>query len=279
MWRICCWRARSAGGARSRSGRRSARAADASSGNCLRRACCCRWRARWPGRCSASWGFAHCSASIPPTFRASDEEGSLVVVDWRVLAFTILAAAVTGILFGLIPALQTSRPDLSATLKESGGRSGTGLRHNKARTVLVVTEVALAVVLLVGSALLIRTSIALGAVKPGFDAGKRAHHAHVDQRAAIHEVGGSGPDAARGRRATARCSGSADRECRMLRATGRRLWAAVHRDGASAHGRPVSRRRRTGKRSRPAISRCSRSRCCADAPSPIAMTAGRLRWW
>ena len=55
----------------------------------------------------------------------------------------------TGVLFGLIPALQTSCPDLSATLKESGGRSGTGLRHNKLRTILVVTEVAMAVVLLV----------------------------------------------------------------------------------------------------------------------------------
>lgn len=99
-------------------------------------------------------------------------EGALVGLDWRVLAFTILAAAVTGILFGLIPALQSSRPDLSTTLKESGGRGGTGFRHNKARTILVVGEVALAVVLLVGSALLIRTSLALGAVRPGFDAGE-----------------------------------------------------------------------------------------------------------
>jgi predicted permease len=106
------------------------------------------------------------TANLPRVGR----EGSLVIVDWRVLAFTILAAAVTGILFGLIPALQASRPDLNAALKESGGRSGTGLRHNKARTLLVVTEVALAVVLLVGSALLIRTSMALGVVKPGFDA-------------------------------------------------------------------------------------------------------------
>jgi predicted permease len=97
-------------------------------------------------------------------------EGALVAVDWRVLAFTILIAAVTGILFGLIPALHSSRPDLSATLKESGGRSGSGFRQNKARTLLVVTEVALAVVLLVGSALLIRTSMALAAVKPGFEA-------------------------------------------------------------------------------------------------------------
>ncbi len=65
--------------------------------------------------------------------------------------------------------MQSSRPDLSATLKESSGRSGTGLRHNKARTLLVLTEVALAVVLLVGSALLIRTSLALSAVNPGFE--------------------------------------------------------------------------------------------------------------
>jgi predicted permease len=65
--------------------------------------------------------------------------------------------------------LQTSRPDLSATLKESSGRSGTGLRQNKARTLLVVSEVSLAVVLLVGAALLIRTSVALAAVNPGFN--------------------------------------------------------------------------------------------------------------
>jgi putative ABC transport system permease protein len=105
------------------------------------------------------------TANLPRVGR----DGSLVTADWRVLAFTILVAMLTGILFGLIPALQSSRPDLSSTLKESAGRGGTGFRHNKARTVLVVTEVALAVVLLVGSVLLIRTSLALGAVKPGFD--------------------------------------------------------------------------------------------------------------
>src|SRR5262249_36934298 len=75
----------------------------------------------------------------------------------------------TGVLFGLIPAIQASRVDLSSTLKESAGRSGTGFRQNKARAILVVTEVALALVLLVGSGLLIRTSLALGAVDPGFD--------------------------------------------------------------------------------------------------------------
>ena len=59
---------------------------------------------------------------------------------------------------------------MSSALKESSGRSGTGFRQNKARTLLVVSEIALAVVLVVGAALLIRTSIALASVKPGFDA-------------------------------------------------------------------------------------------------------------
>jgi hypothetical protein len=54
-------------------------------------------------------------------------------------------------------------------LKESGGRSGSGFRQNKARTILVVSEIALAIILLVGAALLIRTAVALAAVNPDFD--------------------------------------------------------------------------------------------------------------
>jgi predicted permease len=96
-------------------------------------------------------------------------DGSLVGIDWRVLVFTLIVSVGTGLLFGLIPAFQGSRADLSSTLKEGGGRTGTGFRHNKARSVLVVTEVALALILLVGSALLIRTSVALRSVPPGFD--------------------------------------------------------------------------------------------------------------
>ncbi len=97
------------------------------------------------------------------------ENGALVGLDWRVLGFTVFVSLATGILFGLIPALQGSHADLSSTLKESSGRSGTGFRQNKARSLLVISEVALALVLLVGSALLIRTSIALTTVDPGFD--------------------------------------------------------------------------------------------------------------
>jgi predicted permease len=95
--------------------------------------------------------------------------GSALAVDWRVLGFTIVVSIGTGVLFGLIPALQSSKADLNMALKESSGRSGSGFRQNKARAILVVTEVALAMILLVGSALLIRTSLALRAVDPGFD--------------------------------------------------------------------------------------------------------------
>ncbi|MGH7489242.1 MAG: ABC transporter permease, partial [bacterium] len=73
-------------------------------------------------------------------------------------------------LFGLVPALQSSHADLSSTLKESSNRSGTGLRHNKTRALLVTTEMALAVVLLIGAALLIRSFIAIRHANPGFDA-------------------------------------------------------------------------------------------------------------
>jgi putative ABC transport system permease protein len=97
------------------------------------------------------------------------EHGVLVGIDWRVLTFTLVVALGTGIVFGLFPALHGSRADLNTTLKESGGPAGTAFRHNKARSALVVAEVALALILLVGSALLIRTSMALRSVDPGFD--------------------------------------------------------------------------------------------------------------
>jgi putative ABC transport system permease protein len=96
-------------------------------------------------------------------------DGTLVGVDWRVLAFTAVIAVGTGLLFGLFPALQGSRAELSTTLKESAGRSGSGFRQNKTRAVLVVLEVAMALILLIGSALFIRTAIALRNVEPGFE--------------------------------------------------------------------------------------------------------------
>ena len=90
-------------------------------------------------------------------------------LNWRVMGFAGALSMITGICFGLIPALQGSRSDLSVALQESGGRSGTGARQTVTRSVLVVAEVSLALTLVVGAALLMRTFVALYAVESGFD--------------------------------------------------------------------------------------------------------------
>ena len=97
------------------------------------------------------------------------DNGAAVTMDWRVMAFALVVSLVTAVVFGLFPALQVSRVDLNVVLKDSSRQSGTGLRHNKARAALVMSETGLAVVLLVGAALLIRSFVALSAVDPGFD--------------------------------------------------------------------------------------------------------------
>jgi predicted permease len=96
-------------------------------------------------------------------------EGAAVALDWTVLGFNLLLSLLTGILFGLAPAFHASRADVNSILKETGARSGSGLRQNKLRGALVVAEIALALVLLVGAGLLIRTFAALHSVVPGFD--------------------------------------------------------------------------------------------------------------
>jgi len=96
--------------------------------------------------------------------------GSAVSLDWAVMGFTLLLSLATGILFGLVPAMQASRADLNITLKETGARGGSGMRQNKMRGALVMVEMALAMVLLIGAGLLIRTFSALHTVAPGFDA-------------------------------------------------------------------------------------------------------------
>ena len=111
------------------------------------------------------WLLAISPAGLPRI----GEDGAAVGVDWRVLGFTLAMSCATGILFGLFPAFSVSRTDLNSTLKESSNRAGTGFRQGKTRSLLVITEVALALVLLVGAALLIRTFVALRAVNAGFD--------------------------------------------------------------------------------------------------------------
>ncbi len=98
------------------------------------------------------------------------EHGAAVPSIGACSSFTLSVSMLTGILFGLFPAIGASRPDLNSTLKESSNHSGTGFRQSKARSLLVISEVSLALVLLIGAALLIRTFLALRNVNPGFEA-------------------------------------------------------------------------------------------------------------
>jgi predicted permease len=107
-------------------------------------------------------------AASPGDIPRIGENGAAVTIDWRVLAFTLAVSLLTGILFGLFPAIGASRPDLNSTLKESSNRTGTGFHQSKARSLLVISEVSLAIVLLIGAALLIRSFLAIHHVNPGF---------------------------------------------------------------------------------------------------------------
>ncbi len=116
-----------------------------------------------------SVGIRALLAQSPGNIPRIGENGVAVSPDLRVLLFTLGIAVLTGIAFGLVPALASSKADLNTPLKESSGRTGSGFRQNKARATLVIVETGLALVLLIGSALLIRTFLALRSVEPGFD--------------------------------------------------------------------------------------------------------------
>ena len=117
----------------------------------------------------AGYAGAHGLLAMNPDIPRIGAQGFAVALDWRVLVFTLLVSACTGILFGFLPAFNSSRIEVSTTLNESGMRPG-NRRQNKTRSVFVVAEIALALALLVGAALLIRTFVALRTVDPGFDA-------------------------------------------------------------------------------------------------------------
>jgi predicted permease len=106
--------------------------------------------------------------NIPRLTETDGLNQTLPLLDWRVAGFTIGIAVFTAILFGLFPALSFSNPDLASTLKE-GGRTGGGTIGRRSRAFLVVTEVALALVLVTGATLLIRTFSGLRSVNPGLN--------------------------------------------------------------------------------------------------------------
>ncbi len=111
----------------------------------------------------ASWGTAAALHALPQALpRASD-----IGINARVLLFTFALCVLAGLLFGLVPALKTSKPDLLETLKE-GGRGASGARY-RTQGIFVVSEIALAVVLLIGAGLAIRSLMRLWNVNPGFN--------------------------------------------------------------------------------------------------------------
>lgn len=93
-----------------------------------------------------------------------------MTVDWPVLGFTVAASLLTGVLFGILPALRISRANVSMMLNDGGGKGAASSGSQRARTLLLTGEVALAVVLLVGAGLLIRSFANLASVETGFRA-------------------------------------------------------------------------------------------------------------
>src|SRR5262245_42011048 len=115
----------------------------------------------------AVWGLDAMLALVPNGMIPRVEE---ISVDWRVLVFALSASLLTGVISGLVPALQTLRVDAIRNLKEGAGKSGLDVARGRLRGALVVVEVALALTLTVGAGLLLRTFANLRGVEKGFDA-------------------------------------------------------------------------------------------------------------
>lgn len=116
----------------------------------------------------AIWGVRLLVGLIPKDTPRVEE----IALDYRVVIFTLGISMLTGVLFGLFPALQASKADLNETLKE-GGRGGVeGPRRLRLRNALVISEFALALVLLIGAGLLVKSFQRLQVVNPGFEPAK-----------------------------------------------------------------------------------------------------------
>ena len=113
----------------------------------------------------AVWGVRQLIALSPPSLARLHD----VTIDGRVLVFTLLVSLLTSLVFGLAPALQASKSDLNEMLKEGGRSNAASGRQNRLRAILVVSEVALALVLLISAGLMLKSFVRLQNVNPGFN--------------------------------------------------------------------------------------------------------------
>ena len=111
----------------------------------------------------AAWGMRTALGALPVALPRAQEIG----LDARVLIFNAAVSIFSGVLFGLAPALKTAKPNLQQTLKE-GGRGVSGA-HHRAQGVFVVVEMAMALVLLIGAGLMVRSLMRIWSINPGFD--------------------------------------------------------------------------------------------------------------
>ena len=117
----------------------------------------------------AVWGTRAIASIVPEGFASSVHDLNAIGLDWRVFGFTLALSLLTGVIFGIVPALTGSRPDLLRVLRDSGARNLMNFGLRSMRGWLVVTELALALILLLGSGLLVRSFAQLTAIDLGFD--------------------------------------------------------------------------------------------------------------
>jgi len=104
------------------------------------------------------WGIEYITKGMPPTFTKYIPGWKNMGIDLRVLLFTFGASVATGVVFGIVPALQATRTNLNESLKEGGQKGAAGgIRRNRMRSMLVVAEIALSLVLLAGAGLMVRS--------------------------------------------------------------------------------------------------------------------------
>lgn len=117
------------------------------------------------GSLLAMWGIGPLISLMPASIHGAKDIG----IDGLVLGFTLTVSLLTGVVFGLVPALQATKSDLNESLKEGGRGGSAGARRNRARSLLVVSEIALSMVLLIGAGLMTKSFLRLEQVNPGFE--------------------------------------------------------------------------------------------------------------